>query len=339
MTFSPSQKPANIALLRHLYQEGLLSPEVFYAASALVRPAASWFSWARRMLLFFGAALVLAGILFFFAYNWKEMGRFYKLGVIQGAVLICIAAAQWKGLSDTTGKVFVLSASVLTGVLLAVYGQIYQTGADAYELFSGWAVLIAGWVFIARFAALWMVWLAVVNTGFILFWVQVGKPLYHIPYEYLCLLLAVIHGAVLAGFELGTGRVIPLPRNRWMRWMLVSAVLIPLSLPTLALIVQFGEVRGQTVLAASAWAVTVVGGYRWYRTCTPDMVPLALIVLNGCAVLLTLIGKGILETTGLDNAGAFLVVGLFILGVVSLAGIWLKKTAAGPAFHTEGVDH
>ncbi len=40
-------------------------------------------------------------------------------------------------------------------ILLAVYGQTYQTGADPYELFFGWAILIIGWVAISRFAPLW----------------------------------------------------------------------------------------------------------------------------------------------------------------------------------------
>jgi uncharacterized membrane protein len=331
-----SRKPADIGALRQFYLEGLLNPEAFHAAVALVRPAEAWFSWARRMLLFFGAALVLAGIIFFFAYNWREMGRFYKLGVIQGAILLCVGAAQWKGLSDTSGKVFVLSAAVLTGVLLAVYGQIYQTGADAYELFGGWALLIAGWVIIARFSALWAVWFAIVTTGFILYWHQVGKPLYEIPYESLCLLLGVIHGAALALFEAGTGWSFRPFGDRWMRWILAPAVLIPLTLPVLGMIIDFGDAGGPSALAAIVWTGAVAGGYRWYRQHSPDMIPLALIVMNGCVVGVTLIGKGLFEMAGLDDAGAFLVLSLIILGVVSLAAVWLKKTAAAMAVRPGG---
>lgn len=328
MTLSPSPAPADVGTLRRLYREELLNPEAHRAALALVRPAEAWFSWARRMLLFFGAALVLAGIIFFFAYNWQKMGRFYTLGVIQGAILACIGAGHWKGLDETSGKVFVCSAAVLVGVLLAVYGQIYQTGADAYELFIGWALLIVGWAVVARFSALWLVWMGVVNTGLILYWSQVGRPLYGIRYEYLCLLTAAINGAGLAVFEIVAGRASLPVRDRWLRWILVLATLIPLSLPTLEWILNFGRGRGAAMGAAAVWAAAIAGGYRFYRVPRPDMIPLALMVMNGCVVVLTLIGKALLHDAGFGEAGVFLMLGLIILAVVSLAAVWLKKTAA-----------
>ena len=106
------------------------------------------------MLLLFGSALVLAGIIFFFAYNWAAMGKFLKFGLIEAGIIVCIVASHLRGRTDLSGKVLLLSGAVLVGVLLAVYGQIYQTGADAYGLFICWAVLIFGWVIISEFAAL-----------------------------------------------------------------------------------------------------------------------------------------------------------------------------------------
>lgn len=76
-------RKADVGIIRKLYRDGLLSDEALIAASAVLRPISSWFSWARRMLLFLGSALVLAGIIFFFAYNWAAMGRFLKFGLIE----------------------------------------------------------------------------------------------------------------------------------------------------------------------------------------------------------------------------------------------------------------
>jgi uncharacterized membrane protein len=42
------------------------------------------------------------------------------------------------------------------GVLQAVFGQIYETGADSYVLFLIWALLIIGWVAIGGYAPLWL---------------------------------------------------------------------------------------------------------------------------------------------------------------------------------------
>ena len=44
------------------------------------------------------------------------------------------------------GKAALLAAALLTGGLLALIGQTYQTGADTFELFATWAALILPWV-------------------------------------------------------------------------------------------------------------------------------------------------------------------------------------------------
>jgi hypothetical protein len=60
------------------------------------------------------------------------------------------------------------------GVFLAVFGQVYQTGADRWDLFAQWSALIFGWVLLARFTPLWGVWLVVTNLALGLYLVQTG---------------------------------------------------------------------------------------------------------------------------------------------------------------------
>jgi len=55
------------------------------------------------------------------------------------------------------------------GVLFAVYGQIYQTGADTYELFLTWFASISLWVLTSRFAPLWLLYLGLATTAFVLY--------------------------------------------------------------------------------------------------------------------------------------------------------------------------
>ena len=107
-----------------------------------------------RSLLFVGSSLVLAGVIFFFAYNWSRMNAIAKFGLIEVGLLLCVLAASNRGLDRLTGKVLLLAASVLVGVLLAVYGQVYQTGADAYETIVVWALLILPWVIVGRLGIL-----------------------------------------------------------------------------------------------------------------------------------------------------------------------------------------
>jgi uncharacterized membrane protein len=328
MTEIPLDKKANIRIIRKLRQDGLLSEVAFDAARSLLRPTSVWLAWARRMLLFFGSALVLAGVVFFFAYNWTEMGRFLKFVLIEVGIVACIIAASLRGFLRLSGKVLLLSASVLVGVLLAVYGQIYQTGADAFELFIGWAVLIFGWVLVSEFAALWMVWIILLNTGAILYWEQVGHPSHSIPYGLFCLAIASFNSIALALYEVGTYSGLKWLSGRWFRSILLAGILVALSIPTLHVIWDLGGIERATLFAACGWGVAAVCGYACYRFKLHDMIPIALIVSNVCLILLVLIAKGLFRDTRGNGAGLFLLFSLIVLAVVSGAVFLLRNTAA-----------
>ncbi len=324
-------RTAEIGIIRKLYRDGLLRDDAFKAASSVLRPVSSWFSWARQMLLLFGSALVLAGIIFFFAYNWAAMGKFLKFGLIEAGIIVCIVASHLRGRTDLSGKVLLLSGAVLVGVLLAVYGQIYQTGADAYGLFICWAVLIFGWVIISEFAALWMVWLILLNTGAILYWQQVGYPAHSIRYEFLCLAVAVINGTALVLREVAVLRGFEWLNGSWLRAILLTASLVALSIPTIHWIVDFDGIERVRALATILWGVAVVGGYACYRFKLRDIVSLALIAMNVCIILFTVFGKIVFHNWSYDDAVPYLLFALIILGVASGAAFWLRKTAAAMA--------
>ncbi len=291
--------------------------------------AEAWYEWALRMLLMVGSALVLAGVIFFFAYNWQKMGRFLKLGLVQGGIIGCVVAAHFTGTTRLSGKILLTCASVLVGVLLAVYGQIYQTGADAYELFAGWSALIIGWVIISEFAGLWVVWLVVLNTALILYWTQVCHPAYGVRYEWLCLFLALLNGAALALREKGFLAGLEWLKGRWLRGLFLTAILLALSIPTIHLVTDLGDTEGLTVLGGFVWVLTAAGCYLCYRYALHDMIPLALVVMNACVVVVTLIGKIIFEMTGRGSeAECFLALAVVVIAVVSAAAFWLKKAAS-----------
>jgi uncharacterized membrane protein len=229
----------------------------------------------------------------------------------------------------------ILSASVLTGVLLAVYGQIYQTGADVHELFRGWAFLIVGWVVISEFTALWFLWLVIINTGAILFWQQVGQPGHAIRYEWLCLAIAFIDGLALVLSVTGLRNGLQWLAGKWFQAILLTAVLVALSVPSIHLIVAYDHsYHGPskiTGLAFGIWALVAAAGYLCYRYKLREMIPIAIIVMNGCVILLTFIGK-ILFHNNHDLAGIALLFALIILGVASGAAFWLKEVKAAIMF-------
>ncbi|MBI4777849.1 DUF2157 domain-containing protein [Candidatus Desantisbacteria bacterium] len=318
----------DIRIINKFSQDGLLNDDAFIAASRILRPISNWFSWARQMLFIFGNTLVLAGIIFFFAYNWSKMGRFFKFGLIESGIIVCIIGSYLQGRTQLTGKVLLLCASVMVGVLLAVYGQIYQTGADTFELFIGWAILIFGWVVISEFDALWLLWLIILNTGVILYWAQVGSPAYSISYEYLCLAVAVINGLALALCEAAMLRGVKWLRERWLCNILLATFLVALLIPTINQIVDSESAKVVTVFIACTWIIAIVGGYICYRYKLRDMVSLSLIIWNVCIVILTMVARALFDSSNFNDSGPYLFFSLIILGLVSGAAFWLRTIAA-----------
>ncbi|MES3013033.1 MAG: DUF2157 domain-containing protein, partial [Pseudomonadota bacterium] len=119
-----------------------LSPAAVTAALQLTgaRPdAPAWRAFAATLLRAAGLGAIGAGILFFVAANWQDYGVLGRFALLQTALLICIGIALWRAPPALPGQGALILATLLTGGLLALFGQSYQTGADVYELFFTWA--------------------------------------------------------------------------------------------------------------------------------------------------------------------------------------------------------
>ncbi|QXR36085.1 GDYXXLXY domain-containing protein [Alcaligenes aquatilis] len=128
------------------------------------------------------AVLLLAsGLVTWIAANWENWGHVAKFALAQGAVLISAGLAllfrrRSGGWGHDLGVPAALTglAAVATGGLLALIGQTYQTGADPWQLFALWTVLIIPWVFTVRSVFLSVLWLVLINTAFYL-WIDVAR--------------------------------------------------------------------------------------------------------------------------------------------------------------------
>ena len=163
--------------LQALRSAGLVSARGYAAAVDAVRDEAFWARWGMRALLALGVGQFLAGVVFFFAYNWNDLSDIAKFAVIEVALAIAVGGALLVGLDRVFGQMLLIAASVLTGVLLAVIGQVYQTGADVFELFAVWAVLILPWTIISRHPVHWLLWLVVAEVALVLYCEQVLVPI------------------------------------------------------------------------------------------------------------------------------------------------------------------
>jgi uncharacterized membrane protein len=128
----------------------------------------------KYVLLAMGLGFMMVGIVFFFAYNWADLHRFIKLGTVATLLVISIMVSLSSSLLRIR-RWFLLAATILTGALLAVYGQIYQTGADTFDFFLAWSVFSIGWAVSARFPLLWLVFVSLLNIS-LLTWLAQRQP-------------------------------------------------------------------------------------------------------------------------------------------------------------------
>lgn len=311
--------PANRQMIDQLSSYGLITSDARNYAMSILYPAQNWGVWLSRLLLVLGVSLILSGIVYFFAFNWTKITPAMKLGSIQLAILGCFGALYFCGLAYLSGKIMLLSASVLVGVFLAVFGQIYQTGADAYNLFMMWALFILPWVILSEFAALWLVWLVVSNIFLFLYWNQVVMP--ETKSEMMIISYLVIFNSVFLGLrEFFANQGMKWLQGRWMRVVLVVIILFYVLIPTISLIAYPNSATYALIIGAILSAIIHVAFYIIYRRKIPDMLGLAATIISGCVILESAILKILTEVFPHDdNATVFLLMGCMTLVVFTLA--------------------
>ncbi|MBE9562527.1 MAG: DUF2157 domain-containing protein [Proteobacteria bacterium] len=318
--------PNSSATSEHLYilarNDKLDSQALEYALRRIgvVPDDKAWRHFLDSMFLLLGITLLSVGIIFFFAYNWNDMGRFAKFGLLEAGILAMALFAAIRGLEYLSAKAAILAASILFGALLAVYGQTYQTGADAFQLFLFWAMLILPWVLVTRFAPLWLLWLILLNLSLILFWMQVvDSPQHEIPIE-LFLLLFLLNGTGLITWELT--RNVEWLQNKWFGIILYIATMIVLTIPTLITIVDFDIIWQENMLfglATGLYIFVTIFGLWYYRYQRHDLLLLATCLLGVLITFTTLIGVSL----PMDEMLLFLVLAILVIGQATLATKWL----------------
>jgi uncharacterized membrane protein len=162
----------------------------------------AWQKFIRILFMGAGTGFLVAGIVFFFAYNWASLHRFVKIGLAQGLVIATIIPVLLPKIDQQIRNIMLTGASVVVGALFAVFGQVYQTGANAYDFFLAWTVFITVWVAVSGFAPLWVLYLVLVNTTFYLYAQQVAG---NWSFVFVCTVLFFFHAIILLGGMLYTG--------------------------------------------------------------------------------------------------------------------------------------
>lgn len=281
----------------------------------------AWRAFIDRLLLWLGGLALAFAAMFFIAYNWNDIGRFAKFAMVEGSIILAIAAYCRFTDHSTAGKVALFVATICLGVLLALYGQTYQTGADPWQLFFTWALLMLPWALIARFPALWIVWVILLNTSIILsdqtfrgiFWFSAGSA------TGMLWPLFIFNTLLLAAWEFLTATRHWLS-ERWAIRLLATGSGVPLTWLVLHSIFAHSEEGG--LLPGVVWLSWLAAMYFFYRKIKPDLFMLAGCCLSGITVIVAFLSKHLLQD---HSAGGFLFLALLVVGLGAGAAFWLKK--------------
>ena len=285
--------------LHRLRDAGVVPAGRFLQAAARLRDGPRWEAWGRRALLAAGLAHLLAGVIFFFAFNWADLSSMAKFALLGGGSAAAALAAILVRLDSPVGQALLVSASVLVGGLLAVIGQVYQTGADTYELFAFWALLILPWVAVSRSAAHWVVWLTLAGLAAWLYGADLLVPTRRLSWEALTSAVALIPALGLAAREAALARGWSWLGAGWVRLLLLGAALVLAIVPALSFILgstlgitETGAV-GLVVLAAIAGLAVAA-----YARALPDRHAVVMVVAAVALAVAAAGGRALDEAIG-----------------------------------------
>jgi uncharacterized membrane protein len=289
--------------------------EVLRTAEITPSPA-QWRVFLGQLTLWLGTIALAAAVIFFFAFNWDDLGRLAKFALVEAAILAGLLVCWRVDLDNIAGKAVLLLLSLLAGALLALTGQIYQTGADTFELFAWWAVLILPWVLVGCFSPLWLVWLALLNLAVFLYFQRAWEM------DGLLWALFGLNGLALVAWEAAHRSRLEWLRDSWPpRLVAIAGAAMATALMVWA--IMGGAGGGSAALAVPAYVAWLAALYYWYRRRRPDLFMLAAGLLSLIVTVAALLSNNILGS----GSGGLLLIGLVVIGMSAGGAIWLKSVA------------
>lgn len=284
-------------------------------AAGMIPSRVGWHNFLGQLTLWLGTIALANALIFFFAFNWGDLGRFAKFGLVEAAILAALLACWWLDFDGLPAKSILLLLTLLTGALLALTGQVYQTGADSWQLFAWWAVLILPWVLVGRFSSLWLAWLALLNLAAYLY--------FQLSYdgEHLLWVLFGLDTLALILWEAAHRQDLAWLRDSWPpRLVAIASGVMATGLFIWAISDAHGGPAAAAVFAYVAWLAAIYG---WYRHMRPDLFMLAGGMLSLIVAVIAFLSKHLIGSG--DFAGSFLLIGLVVIGLSAGGAMWLRS--------------
>jgi uncharacterized membrane protein len=300
-----------------------------------------WLRYIDHFLATIGALLIVAGVAAFFAWNWADLDYWIKFALIQAGI-VGLALLAWRlGIDSMGGRAALFSSAFLVGVLFAVFGQVYQTGADPYGLFVAWSILILPLAIIGRQAALWILLQTLLILALIMYWTQVIDP----PNGWwqlaqllgplvwlsstmmdstLASLVFALNAVALIAWEYAVNRNVAWVQGRTYPRVIGFGAFGTVLIPTVMFIIgaSFGEGVKPGFLSPVLYAAASVAALYYYQFRRPDLLMLTMLVFGAILVFTTLFGRYMPE----DTAG-ILMLAILLIGQVAGAAYWLRRVS------------
>lgn len=304
-------------------EQGIISEEKIGEALivAKVTPnGKSWQTFIDHLLLWLGGGALAFSAMFFIAYNWDDIGRYAKFGIVEGFIILAIITYCKLGENTAASKVSLLIATICLGVLLALYGQTYQTGADPWQLFFNWSILMLPWAIIGRFPAIWIIWVILINVSIVLYHQTFQRTFWFMfaPETVMLWLTFFFNSFVLAVWEF-LAKTWDWLSKHWAIRLVATGSGVSISWLVLHSIFAGDE---SPLIPSLSWVIWLVVMYFIYRKIRPDLFMLASCCLSGITVTISFLGKHILDSA---SSVGFLVLALLVISMGSGAAFWLKN--------------
>lgn len=266
----------------------------------------AWKKFLQLLFITLGAGFSVAGVVFFFAYNWADLHKFAKLGLIQGLLIVMMAIVLFSKVSLSIKNILLTATAVLVGVLFAVFGQIYQTGANAYDWFLGWTAAITLWVIISKYAPMWLLYMILLNTTLVLYAEQVAFNWSDI------FIFTLLFGLNLLALLVALGLDFYLKKIEVPNWFIYTVALAAVTFATIGLSIaivdkKMSEAIILIVVSLATYAGGLFYGYQQRKIFYLSIIPFSVIILFAVFII---------RLSG--DAGSFFLITLFIVGSVTL---------------------
>ncbi len=149
-----------------------------------------------------GAIFLASGVMFFIAYNWQVLGKFFKFFLVEAGIVGSFLLSYRLDEKSIGFKSSILVGSFLIGVLMALFGQVYQSGAESYELFLYWAVIVLPIAILSRFSWIWVFEVVLLNFAFYTMdWYYIGLHRFEVE------TMSIINGIIFVVWSILSDKV------------------------------------------------------------------------------------------------------------------------------------